>query len=41
VESKVNEAMKLCFLSVKDKLERRFGCYEIFAFDFVLEQDTL
>lgn len=41
VVSKMNEAMRLCFLAVKDKLERRFGCYEIFAVDFVLEEDML
>ena len=41
VVDKMNEAMRLCFLSVKKKLEKRFGCYEIFAVDFVLEQETL
>ena len=41
VVDRMNEAMRLCFLAVKGKLDRRFGCYEIFAVDFVLERESL
>ena len=41
VIDKMNEAMRLCFQSVRLKLDKRFGCYEIFAVDFVLEQESL
>ena len=33
--------MRLVFLSVKDKLERRFGCFEIFGLDFLISADDL
>lgn len=38
---RINEIMRLLFLQVKDKLEARYGCFEIFAFDFLLEEDDL
>lgn len=31
--------MRLLFLEVKDKLDARYGCFEIFAFDFLLGED--
>ena len=33
------EIMRLLFLEVKDKLDARYGCFEIFAFDFLLGED--
>lgn len=33
--------MRLLFLMVKDKLEKRFGCFEIFGLDFLLGADDL
>ena len=29
--------MRLIFLTVKDKLDRRFGCFELFGFDFLVD----
>ena len=29
--------MKLVFNCVKDRLDRKFGCFEIFAFDFLID----
>lgn len=29
--------MKLMFLQMKDKLDRKFGCFEVFGFDFMLD----
>ncbi len=31
--------MRLIFLSVKDKLEARYGCFEIFGLDFLLDEN--
>ena len=39
VTDKINEVMRLVFLQSKDKLDRRFGCFETFGFDFMLDQD--
>lgn len=33
--------MRLVFLSVKDRLERRFGCFEIFGLDFLVASEDL
>ena len=33
--------MRLVFLSVKDRLEARYGTFEIFGFDFLLDGETL
>lgn len=38
VTSRINEIMKLMFLQMKDKLDRKFGCFEVFGFDFMLDQ---
>ena len=37
VDSKINEIMRLMFLQMKEKLDRKFGCFEIFGFDFMLD----
>ena len=29
--------MRLIFLTVKSKLDKKFGCFEIFGFDFMLD----
>lgn len=29
--------MKLIFLTVKNKLDRRYGCFELFGFDLLLD----
>ena len=29
--------MRLIFLTVKGKLDRKFGCFEMFGFDFMLD----
>jgi hypothetical protein len=29
--------MRLVFLTVKDKLDRKFGCFELFGFDFLID----
>lgn len=41
VEDKICEAMRLLFLSVKDKLEARYGCFEIFGLNFLLTENNL
>ena len=35
------EAMRLVFLQVKDRLDARYGCFEIFGVDFLLTEDDL
>ena len=32
----INEVMRLIFLTVKDKLDKKFGCFEVFGYDFML-----
>ena len=39
VTDKINEIMRLIFLQTKDRLDRKFGCFEIFGFDFMLDHD--
>lgn len=34
-----NEICRLTFESVKDRLERKFGCFELFGLDFLLDKD--
>lgn len=34
-----NEICRLTFESVKDRLERKFGCFELFGLDFLLDED--
>ena len=31
--------MKLVFLTVKDKLDKKFGCFELFGFDFLVDEN--
>lgn len=33
----MNEIMKLIFCQVKNKLDRKFGCFELYGFDFILD----
>eukprot|EP00806_Schmidingerella_arcuata_P003033 Macronucleus_3747.p1 GENE.Macronucleus_3747~~Macronucleus_3747.p1 ORF type:complete len:207 (+),score=27.99 Macronucleus_3747:1-621(+) len=39
VTDKINEVMRLVFLQTKDRLDRKFGCFEIYGFDFMLDGD--
>jgi tubulin--tyrosine ligase like protein 10 len=39
VVDKISEICRLTFESVKNKLERKFGCFELFGFDFLLDDD--
>lgn len=39
VNTRINEVMRLMFLTIKDKLDRKFGCFEVFGFDFMLDND--
>ena len=39
VRDKINEVMRLVFLQTKDRLDRKFGCFEVFGFDFMLDGD--
>jgi hypothetical protein len=39
VTERINEVMRLMFLQIQDKLDRKFGCFEIFGFDFMLDGD--
>jgi len=39
VVKRLDEICRLAFESVKDKLERKFGCFELFGFDFMLDED--
>ena len=34
---KINEICRLVFESVKDKLEQKYGCFELFGLDFMLD----
>lgn len=33
----MQEIMRLVFLTVKDKLDKKFGCFELYGFDFMLD----
>jgi len=39
VETKMKEVMRLLFLQVKDKLDRLYGCFELFGFDLLIDDD--
>ena len=41
VRDKINEIMRLVFLQAKDRLDQKFGCFEIYSFDFVLDAADL
>ena len=34
-----NEICRLIFETIKDKLERKFGCFELFGLDFLLDAE--
>jgi D-alanine-D-alanine ligase-like ATP-grasp enzyme len=34
---KMNEIMKLVFCQAKNKLDRKFGCFELYGFDFMID----
>ena len=36
--AKIEETMRLIFLQVKDKLDKQFGCFEMYGFDFMLNE---
>ena len=36
VIDRINEVMRLIFVTVKDRLDKKFGCFEMFGFDFML-----
>lgn len=31
--------MRLVFVMVKDKLDKQFGCFELFGFDFMIDEN--
>lgn len=37
VDLKIQEIMKLVFLTIKNKLDKKFGCFELFGFDFLID----
>ena len=39
VDKKIQEIMALIFTVIKDKLDRKFGCFELFGFDFLLDDN--
>lgn len=39
VDKKIQEIMTLVFSVIKDKLDRKFGCFELFGFDFLLDDN--
>jgi tubulin--tyrosine ligase like protein 10 len=39
VDKKIQEIMQLIFLTIKDKLDRKFGCFELFGFDFLIDDN--
>jgi tubulin--tyrosine ligase like protein 10 len=39
VDKKIQEIMSLIFSVIKDKLDRKFGCFELFGFDFLLDDN--
>ena len=39
VTDKINEVMRLTFLQVKDRLDSKFGCFEVFGYDFMLDSE--
>lgn len=39
VDSRIQEIMQLMFTVIKDKLDRKFGCFELFGFDFLIDDN--
>ena len=41
VIDRMHEILRLLFMEVKDKLDARYGCFEIFGVDFLLTERDL
>lgn len=39
IDSRIQEIMQLMFAVIKDKLDRKFGCFELFGFDFLIDDN--
>ena len=39
VTDRITEILRLVFLQVKDKLDAKYGCFEVFGVDFLLGED--
>jgi len=39
IETKLIEIMRLVFMQVHDKLDKKFGCFELFGFDFMIDSN--
>ena len=39
VEKKIIEIMRLVFVTVKDKLDKKYGCFELFGFDMLIDDE--
>ena len=39
VTDRINEVMRLTFLQTKSALDCKFGCFEVFGYDFMLDDD--
>lgn len=39
VTDKISEVMRLIFLQTKDRLDKKFGCFEVYGFDFMLDAE--
>ncbi|TNV82392.1 hypothetical protein FGO68_gene174 [Halteria grandinella] len=39
VDNKIQEIMRLVFVTIKDKLDRKFGCFELYGFDFLIDEN--
>ena len=39
VVARCDEICRLLFESAKDKLEKKYGCFELFGLDFMLDKD--
>lgn len=35
----MSEIARLVFVTVKDKLDRKYGCFELFGFDMLIDND--
>ena len=38
VEGQIKEIMRLIMEAVKHKLDRKFGCFELFGFDLLVDE---
>lgn len=37
--SKLDDICRIIFETIKDKLDRKFGCFELFGFDFMFDDN--